>query len=73
MRLNWSKIPKSPAVYVGAAGALGALLVVAGFLLAEESSQLAAAVGQVAGGLVTICTIVAGAIARARNNNKPKE
>ena len=70
--MNLSNLPKSPAVYVGAAGTVGALLVAAGFLLAEESSQIAAAVGQVAGGLITIFTIVAGAVARFKNN-KQKE
>lgn len=64
-------IPKTPGVYVGAAGAVGALLVAVGFLLAEESAQLAAAVGQVAGGIITIFTIVAAAVGRAKT--KPKE
>jgi len=60
-------LPKKPGPYMAAAGLLGAALVGAGFLLAEESAQFAAAVGQVAGGLITIITILAGAVARWKN------
>jgi hypothetical protein len=67
-----SFIPKTPGPYMWLAGALGAALVAAGFLLAEESTQIVAAVGQVAGGVITILTIVAGAVARAKNQ-KPRE
>ena len=68
--MRFLKLPGSPAWYVAAAGVIGAALVALGFLLPDESARLATATGQVAGGVITILTVLAGAVARWKNNNK---
>ena len=68
--MKFPRLPGSPAWYVGAAGAVGAVLVALGFLCPDESARVAAATGQVAGGVITILTILAGAVARWKNKKE---
>lgn len=67
--MNVPKFLGKPSTYTTAAGVIGAALVASGYLLPGEATNLTAIVGQVAGLLVTLFSIVAGAV--ARNKTKP--
>ncbi len=68
--MKFPRLPGNPVFYVTVATVIGSGLVAFNVLLPDEATQLAGFVGQVATGLIGIATIVAGVVARFKNNIK---